>query len=372
MKAHRLITAVALTAAGALSLAACGSDNNKTPAASAAPSVSSSSSSAVACAPGTLHGAGSTFQANIVSQWIKDFQTACTSAKIDYQGVGSGAGIAQFAAGTIDFGGSDSTMKPEEQQLADKRCGVGPAIHLPITAGGLALAYNLKGVTSVQLSPASAAGIFQGTVKKWNDPLIAADNPGVTLPATAVQAIHRSDSSGSTKIFSSWLSATAGSAWKLGVDKKLAWPASIQGFKGSDGVTQRVASTDGAITYVELSFAKANNLSYAKVKNGAGEYSELNSTTVAKALESASLPATGNDLKAKFDYATKTPGVYPVTGLSYEIVCSAGNKAAILPLLKAFLTYAAGTGQASADSLGYAPLPTSVATRVQTVITSLA
>ena len=370
MKAQRLITATALAAAGALSLAACGSDNNKT--ASPNTSGSPSASSSVACATGTLHGAGSTFQANIVSQWSKDFQAACAGATVDYQAVGSGAGIAQFGADTIDFGGSDSTMKPEEQTLADKRCGGAPAIHLPLTAGGLSLAYNLKGVTNLQLSPATVAGIFQGTIKSWDDAAIAADNPGVTLPKTAVQGDHRSDASGSTKIFSAWLDATSGGAWKLGVNKELAWPSGTQGFKGSDGVTQDVVATEGAITYVELSFAKANNLSYAKVKNGAGEYAELGSTTVSKALESATLPAAGNDLKMKFDYTTKTAGVYPVTGFTYEIVCSTGNKAATLPLLKAFLTYAVTTGQASADSLGYGPLPTSVATRVQAAITALA
>lgn len=371
MKAHRLITAVALAATGALSLAACGSDNNNT--ASGTPSASSTSTSSVACATGTLHGAGSTFQANIVSQWIKDFQNACSGATIDYQAVGSGAGIAQFGAGTIDFGGSDSTMKPAEQTAADKRCGGNPAIHLPITAGGLAIAYKLSGITNLQLSPATVSGIFQGTITKWNDKAIAADNPSITtLPTTAIQAYHRSDSSGTTKIFSGWLDKAAGGDWKLGVDKELKWPAAILGAKGSDQLIGGVASNEGGIGYAEVSFATSNNLPYAKIKNGAGEFTELTTATVSKALDSATIPTTGDDLKASFDYATKTAGVYPVTGLSYEIVCSKGNSPAQLALLKAFLTYAAGAGQASAGTLGFAPLPTTVAARVQAVIPTLA
>lgn len=350
-----------------MSLAACGSDDKT----DASPSASASSTAAaIACASGKLNGAGSTFQANIVSQWIKDFDSACSGSTVDYQGVGSGAGISQFGAGTVDFGGSDATMKDEEQAAADKRCGA-PAIHLPITAGGLALAYNLDGVDSLNLSPKVVAGIFQGTIKTWDDAAIAADNSGVTLPKTPIQAIHRSDSSGSTKIFSGWLDKTAGGDWKLGADKELKWADSIQGQKGSDGVTGAVADTDGAITYVELSFATSNDLSIAKVKNGAGEFVSPETAAVSKALESATLPETGNDLKAKFDYATTTAGVYPVTGLSYEIVCSKGNNPANLPLLKAFLTYAAGAGQASAEKLGFAPLPTAVSTKVLAAVAAL-
>lgn len=366
MKATRLITAAAVVAAGAVSLASCSSDDNTT-----AGSGASASPASIACATGTLHGAGSTFQANIVQQWIKDIGNACSGATIDYQGVGSGAGIQQFGSGTIDFGGSDAVMKDDEQAAADKRCGA-PAIHLPITAGGIALIYKLDGVDNLQLSPDTVAGIFQGTITKWNDKAIADDNAGVTLPSTSIQAVHRSDSSGTTNIFSSWLTAASPSAWKLGKGKDLDWAASIQGFKGSDGIAQAVSTTDGAIGYDELSFATANNLPTAKVKNGAGEYTGPTTDAVSAALGSATLPSSGNDLKASFDYTTTASGVYPITGLSYEIVCSTGTKADVLPLLKAYLTYAAGAGQSAAASLGYAPLPSAVASRVVTAINSLA
>jgi phosphate transport system substrate-binding protein len=260
-------------------------------------------------------------------------------------------------------------MKPDEQTNADKRCG-GPAIHLPITAGGIALIYKLSGVTDLQLSPKTIAGIFQGTIKKWDDPAVKADNPSATLPSTGITPVHRSDSSGTTSVFSNFLNATAAADWKLGTGKELKWPASVQGAKGSDGVTQAVSGSDGAVTYAEVSYATSAGLGVAKVKNGAGEYAALDSASVGKALEGASVPDAG-DLKVKYDFANTTPGAYPITALSYEIVCSKGNDAAKLPLLKAFLTYAATTGQAAADGLGFAPLPPSIADKVKTAIDSL-
>jgi phosphate transport system substrate-binding protein len=305
-----------------------------------------------------------------VAQWIKDFGAACSGANIDYQPVGSGAGITQFGANTIDFAGSDSVMKPEEQAAADKRCG-NPAIHLPITAGGIAVMYKLGGIKDLQLSPKTIAGIFQGTVKKWDDAAVKADNPNAKLPSTGITAVHRSDSSGTTNVFSKFLSATAASDWKLGEGKELKWPASVQGAKGSDGVTQAVAGSDGAITYAEVSYATSASLGVAKVKNGAGEYTALDATSVGKALEGASVPDTGNDLKVKYDFANTTAGAYPITALSYEIVCSKGTDAAKLALLKAFLTYGVTTGQSAADALGFAPLPQSIADKVKAAVDGL-
>jgi phosphate transport system substrate-binding protein len=358
-----------LASAGALALSACGTDSQGST--SSAPTGASSTSATASCATGDLKGAGSTFQKNIVAQWIKDYATTCSGATIDYQGVGSGAGITQFGAGTIDFAGSDSVMKPDEQAAADKRCG-SPAIHLPITAGGIAIMYKLSGVKDLQLSPATIAGIFQGTIKKWDDPAVKADNPSASLPSTGITAVHRSDSSGTTSVFSKFVNATAPSDWKLGEGKELKWPASIQGAKGSDGVTQAVAGSDGAVTYAEVSYATASSLGVAKVKNGAGEYTALDGTSVGKALEGASVPASGSDLQVKYDFANKTPGAYPITALSYEIVCSKGTSAAKLALLKAFLTYDVSTGQSAADALGFAPLPQSIADKVKTAIDGLA
>jgi phosphate transport system substrate-binding protein len=358
---------VVLAAAGAMALSACGSDSQGGGTASRPTGAASSTT----CASGALKGAGSTFQKNILAQWIKDFGSSCSGANIDYQGVGSGAGIKQFGSKTIDFAGSDSVMKADEQAAADKRCG-GPAIHLPITAGGIAVAYKLPGVQDLQLSPKTIAGIFQGTITKWNDAAVKADNPSASLPATGITAVHRSDSSGTTSVFSKYLNATAAADWKLGEGKELKWPARVQGAAKSDGVTQAVAGSEGAITYVEASFATASGLGVAKIKNGAGQYTALSAAAVSKALEGASVPDTGADLQVTYDFANTTAGAYPITAVSYEIVCSKGNDAGKLALLKAFLTYDATTGQAVAEGLGFAPLPQAIATKVTAAITALA
>jgi phosphate transport system substrate-binding protein len=350
---------VGLVALGTLSLTACGSDDNN----------GGTANGTIDCVSGDLKGAGSTFQKNIVSEWIKAYTSECKDATLDYQGIGSGAGIKQFGAKTVDFAGSDSTMKDDEQADADKRC-ASPAIHLPISAGGIAIAYKLEGVNGLQLSPTTLAGIFQGTVKTWDDAAVKADNPGVELPKTAVTAVHREDSSGTTSEFSKFLNATAATAWKLGEGKELSWPAAVQGAKGSDGVTQAVLAAEGGITYTEVSYAENAGLSSAKVKNGAGEYTELNGDTVSKALGGAELPATGNDLKVSYDFANTTTGAYPITAVTYEIVCTKGD-AAKQGLLKSFLTYAVTDGQDAAEANGYAPLPASVVDRVKTAIAAL-
>jgi phosphate transport system substrate-binding protein len=344
---------------GALSLSACGSDN----------STSGSKNSAISCEKGDLKGAGSTFQKNIVAQWIKDYQNACTGATLDYQGIGSGGGISQFGSGTIDFAGSDSTMKPDEQAAADKRCG-SPAIHIPITAGAVAIAYNLSGVDNLQLSPATLAGIFQGTITKWDDAAIKADNPGVTLPSTAITAVHREDASGTTDIVSKFLTATAPS-WKLGKGKELSWPTKIQGAKGSDGVTQAVVAAEGGITYTEVSYVdNATGIKAAKVKNAGGQYVGPTSSDVSAAIGGAELPASGNDLKVSYDFTKVTAG-YPITAVSYDIACTKGSDAGKQTLLKSFLTYGVTTGQASAVANGYAPLPQNIVDRDKAAIASL-
>ena len=362
MQLTRTSTLTGLALAGLLTLSACGSDDNT----GSDTNASGNGSTKIDCATGDLKGAGSTFQKNIVAEWIKDYTAACSGATLDYQGIGSGAGIKQFGEGTIGFAGSDSTMKDDEQAAADKTCG-SPAIHLPVTAGGIAIAYNLPGVKDLQLSPRTIAGIFQGTVKTWDAAEVKADNPGVDLPKTAVTAVHRDDSSGTTDVLSKFLTATAASDWKLGTGKELEWPAAVQGAAKSDGVTQAVSGTEGAVTYVEKSFVDSASLGAAKVKNGAGEYAELTAANVSTALGGATVPDSGNDLKVKYDFANTTPGAYPITAVSYEIVCSGKAN----PLLKSFLTYAVGAGQDSAEDAGFAPLPSALATKVQAAVASL-
>jgi phosphate transport system substrate-binding protein len=361
VKVSRTGSIAGLVVLGALTLSACGSDNNGT----------SGASTTIDCATGDLKGAGSTFQKNIVAEWIKNYTAACSSATLDYQGIGSGAGIKQFGEGTIDFAGTDSTMKDDEQAAADAKCG-SKAVHLPVTAGGIAVAYNLRGVKDLKLSPTTLAGIFQGTITTWDAAAVKADNPSATLPKTAITAVHRDDSSGTTKVFSSFLKATAAADWKLGADKELTWPAGVQGAKGSDGVSQAVAGAEGGITYVEKSFVDASTtLAAAKVKNSGGDYASIDGDGVTAALAGATVDADGNDIKVSIDFAAVTGDAYPITAVSYEIACTKGKDAAKATLLKSVLTYAVGDGQDSADETGYAPLPTSLATQVKAAVDAL-
>jgi phosphate transport system substrate-binding protein len=354
-----------LAGSGLLGLTACGSDNNS----SSGGGSTGVQAGSIPCGAGSLTGAGSTFQKNIELQWIKDYTGACSGSQVNYNGTGSGAGIQSFNDSQIDFAGSDSLMKDDEQAKADARCGPGnKAIHLPITAGAIVFTYNLPGVQSLKLSPDVIAGIFMGQIKAWNDPKIAADNPGVSLPSVPVQPVHRSDSSGSTDILSKFLDATAKGTWTLGTGKDLTWPGGQSG-KGSDGVTAAVKSAPGGIGYVEQSFSKANSLPEAQVKNGNGEFIAASGQSVSTALAGGTADTSKGDVRVKIDYASKTPGSYPVSAVSYVIACGKGNKNAAG--LKAYLGYAADKGQGSADALGFAPLPTAIAAQVKPLVASL-
>src|SRR5690242_7635557 len=230
LQRHGIMVGLALTATFAL--AACGSDNNSNPPASGGTGAASAAPS-FACATGTLNAQGSTAQQNAINQWIKDYQTGCSGANIVYQGTGSGAGQQAFIAGTADFAGSDSPLAAADQPKADAHCKTGPAIHLPMVVGPIAVVYNVQGLTSLQLKPATIAKIFAGKVTTWNDPAIAADNPGATLPATKIATIHRSDSSGTTDNFTKFLAKTAAADWTFGNDKNWKAPGG-EGDKGSD------------------------------------------------------------------------------------------------------------------------------------------
>jgi phosphate transport system substrate-binding protein len=362
---HGILAGVMLTAT--LALAACGTDNNNEPAAGS----SSAPAGAADCATGKLTAQGSTAQKNAMEQWVKNFQAKCSGATVDYQGTGSGAGIQAFIGGTADFAGSDSAMKdPEEQPKADARCATGKAIHLPMVIGPIAVVTNVSGATDLQFSPATLAGIFANKITTWNAPEIKADNPSATLPATKILAVHRNDSSGTTDNFTKYLSKTAGDVWTFSNNKEWKAPGG-QGEKGSDGVSAAVKKTDGSIGYVEWSFAKANALNVAKVKNAAGEYTALSTDSAGKTIASAAVAGSGNDLKLTIDYNTKAAGAYPIVLVTYEIVCEKGTPADKLALVKAFLGYTAGDGQAKLADLGYAPLPTEVQSKVATSVKAL-
>jgi phosphate transport system substrate-binding protein len=356
------LAGIALTAT--LALAACGSDNTSTGSGS-----NNASAAPGSCGTGSLTAQGSTAQKNAIAEWTKKYSAQCSGASVNYQGTGSGAGVQAFIQGTADFAGSDSYLKDDEQKQADAKCAGGPALNIPMVVGPIAVVYNLDGVKGLQLDSPTLAKIFSGKITKWNDPAIAALNSGATLPSTAIQAVHRSDESGTTDNFTKYLSKTAKADWTY--DHAKAWKApGGTGAAKSDGVAALVKSTAGTIAYVELSFAENSSLSMAKIKNGAGEFTELTGDSAGKTIEGAKVVGTGNDLKMDIDYATTTPGAYPIVLVTYEIACSKGSaKAADI---KAFLTYTSSSaGQSVLSDLGYAPLPASVQSKVATSVASI-
>lgn len=366
LQRHGALAALAVTAT--LALAACGSDNTGPTDAKAAAKAPSTD-----CAKGTLTAQGSTAQKNAMDQWIKAYQTKCSGAQITYDGTGSGAGIQAFTSGTADFAGSDSALADgAEQKGADKRCTGGEALDLPMVTGPIAVVYNLPGAGALQFKPATLAGIFAGKITKWNDPKIKADNPKATLPGTAIQPVHRSDSSGTSDNFTKYLSKAAPDVWTFDHAKEWKAPGGV-GAKGSDGVSAKVKSTAGTIAYDEWSYATTNDLSMAKVANGSGEYTQLTAESAGKTVSGAKVVGTGDNLKLDIDYNTKVAGAYPIVLVTYEIVCSKGNASDKLDLLKSFLTYISSTdGQAALTSQGYAPLPSAVQGKVQAAIKKLA
>ena len=380
MRTSRIVVTL-LTASGLLAAAACGTNKNSsassatpsapaTTSAAAPSSAAPSSAPAAACATGSLSAQGSTFQANMETQWAKDFGALCTGAQINYQGTGSGAGITAIESGTADFAGSDVTMAAADQTKANTACG-GTALTVPVTSGGIAVTYNLSGVTSLKLSAATVAGIFDGKITKWNDPAIAADNSGATLPATTISVFYRNDSSGSTSVFTSFLKADAPSDWTLGASKTITFFGGAQGAKGSAGVAAGVKQTAGGVTYVETSFAKAQSLPTASIKGVGTAYVDATDATVSAAIgEGFSVTGTGSDLAGSMAYEKMMTG-YPISTVSYAIVCSKYKDAAKGGLVKAYLSYAVGKGQAAAAGLGFAPLPTDLAAKAGASISAI-
>nr|WP_238338315.1 phosphate ABC transporter substrate-binding protein PstS [Pedococcus badiiscoriae] len=366
-----MVASVALV--GSIALTACGSDNNAGGA--NASSGSSSSTTSSSCPKGgTLNGEGSSAQKNAIEEAISSFQSQCAGTTINYNPTGSGAGIKQFIAGQVDFAGSDSALKTVakdgvvEADAAAKYCG-SPAWNLPMVTGPIAISYNVKGVSKLVLTPEVAANIFTGKITKWNDPAIAKINSGVTLPGEPIKPFFRSDESGTTENFTKYLKAAAPTAWTTEPGKK--WLGKGEGKEKSAGVAGAVKATEGGITYAEWSYAKDSNLGIAQIDNGAGPV-ELTGAAVGKAVSAAKATGQGNDLRLKLDYATKEAGAYPILLVTYEIVCSKAKDPAKADLIKAFLThFASADTQKGLESIGYAPLPDEVRTKVAAAIAAL-
>jgi phosphate transport system substrate-binding protein len=358
VKPNRL-SIVAVAGAVALAVAACGSSDDDT---SSSASTSKSSSSVSA----TLNGAGSTFAAPIYQQIASDLKGDGITE--NYQSVGSGAGVSQFTAGTVDFAGSDPALKDDEVSALKK----GQPIEAPIALGAITMSYNLPDVKSgLKLDGKTIADIYLGKVKTWNDPAIAQQNPGVKLPSTNITVVHRSDSSGTTKGFTDFLSRYS-PEWKSGpgVDKDIKWPTGTGG-KGNEGVAAAVKQTEGAIGYVEQAYALQNGFTFADVKNKAGQY-------IAPTLQSTSAAGEGIDVPSDLRINvidSPNPKAYPITSqtfaITYDDPCKAGMSKDKAAGLKRFLSYLVGDGQATIEKLSYAKIPAPLQSKVQTAIDAM-
>ena len=302
-----------------------------------------------------LSGAGSTFVNPVMSRWIADNQQAHNNVEINYQSIGSGGGIEQVKNGTVDFGASDAA-------IPDAQLSTMPAIiQIPETAGPVCLTYNLPGVSgAVQLSPASLAGIFLGTITKWSDPKIAGDNPGMKLPDMPVVVVHRAESSGTTAIFTDYL-ASVSPEWKtkVGAGKNVKWPVGLGG-KGSEGVTGQLRQSPGAIGYVELTYAQQNHLPLAKIENAGGSYVAPSADGTTAAIAAFSSELSQDPRHSIVNPPASAKDAYPISGLTFLIIPKDGADKAKRAALKQFVQYILGPGQAAAGSLNYAPLPDSV------------
>lgn len=366
----RALSLGAVAVSGALVLTACGSDDNS----GGSGNEKTAAPSNIKCddAKGQLLASGSSAQDNAMQAWVKAFQQACSGVEINYSPDGSGAGITKWLQQTTAFAGSDSALDEQETADSKKVCKTGQGINLPMVGGPIAIGYNLSGVDNLVLNADTIAKIFDSKIKKWNDPAIAKLNPGVKLPATEIQAFHRSDESGTTQNLGKYLQAAAPQSWKYEPDK--AWAAEGgQSASGSSGVASQVKNTDGAIGYFELSYAKSNNISSVKVDTGASQPVEATTDTASAGIAAAKVVGTGKDLSLELDYKTKADGAYPIILVTYEIVCDKGNKPDALPTIKSFLNYTASEeGQKILSDAGYAPLPDEIATKVREIVPTLA
>ena len=332
--------------------AACSSSSTKTTSTTAA----STATTGVPLASATLNGSGSTFQQNYDTAAIDAFTKANKAVTINYNPSGSGQGQTDLEGQVVDFAGSDVTVVPGD---VSKFKG-GTILYFPTVLGPITVSFNLSGVSQLQLSGLTVAKIFSTAIKTWNDPAIAADNPGVTLPSTKITVVHRSDGSGTTSNFTAYLKAVGGSSWTLGTGKTVNWAASTQAGKGNAGVAQIVKSTDGAVGYVDFSDAKSGGLTFASIKNSAGNY-------VAASLDAASQAAASATVGTDLTYNpinTSGAQAYPIVSPTYIITYAKVTDPAKGAALKAFLKYILGPdGQALATTVNFAPLPSDLASK---------
>lgn len=314
----------------------------------------------------TLTGAGATFPAPIYQRWFSDYART-HQVQINYQSIGSGGGIRQFTAGTVDFGASDAPMS--DSMIAAVG---GNVVHLPTVLGAVVVTYNLPslGATKLRLDGPAIADIFLGRIVRWNDPRLATLNPGVRLPAADIVVVHRSDGSGTSFVFTDYLSKISPD-WKsqVGANNAVSWPTGLGG-RGNEGVTQQVRQLEGSIGYVELVYAASNNLAYASVKNAAGEF-------VLPTLGSVTAAAAGARLDANTDFRVSITNAagrqsYPISSFTWLLIKKDNPDAAKARSIRDFLNYmASNAAQETAGTVGYAPLPRPVLALVKARIGTL-
>jgi phosphate transport system substrate-binding protein len=309
-----------------------------------------------------LQGAGASFPAPLYNKWFKAYSSSHPNALVDYQSVGSGSGVKSVIDHTVDFGASDAAMKPEDMARVP-----GGVRLFPMTAGSVVLAYNLPGLANLKLSRNAYARVFLGEVKRWNDPMIAAANPGVALPDLPINVVVRADSSGTSFVFSQHLSAiNDGFRQSVGANTMPNWPAGTKS-KGNEGVTASVKTTPGAIGYIEYGFARSQKVPVALLENKAGKYVEATTASGQAALASAMLP---DDLIA-WAPDPEAPDAYPIVTytwlICYRTYADRHKQQAIQDLIKYGLT----EGQKDAEPLGYIPLPPNVVAKATAAISNI-
>jgi len=319
--------------------------------------------SAIASAQTTINGAGATFPYPMYSKWFSEYNKQKPDVRINYQSIGSGGGIQQLLAGTVDFGASDGPMTDAQLEKAK-----GKIIHVPAVLGAVVPAYNIPDVNQeLKFTPQVLADIFLGKITNWNDKAIAAANPGVNFPNQPIVVVHRSDGSGTTYIFTDYLSKVS-SEWKNNVGKgtSVKWPLGLGG-KGNEGVAGVVRQMPGALGYVELIYAVQNKITYGSVKNAAGNFvkASLESTTAAAA--SAAMPA---DFRVSI---TNAPGkeAYPISSFTWLLIPEQSKDANKGKMISEFLNWMLGPGQEMTKQLTYAPLPPPVIEKVRAAVKSV-
>lgn len=347
MTSRRLaLPAIALTIA--LGAAACGGSSDD------GGGSTSTTGGGSKLAAATINGSGATFPQAYYETAIEAFKGEQPAVTVTYAGGGSGKGQTDMAAGLVDWAGSDSVVKPEDAAKFAT-----PFLYFPTVAAPITVSYNLSGVKGLRLSADTIAGIFGGTITKWDDAAIAADNPKADLPSTAIVVVHRADGSGTTANFTKYLTKAAPSAWTLGTDKVVNWPAGQQAGNGNAGVAQIVKSTNGAIGYVDFSDAEFSGLSYASVKNASGKY-------VTASLAGASAAVDGATIEDDLTYDpldAAGAAAYPITAPTYLLISTTYSDAAKGAAVKGFVEYILTGGQSLAAEVGFAKLPAELAKR---------